>query len=184
MNAMTDAILDMASADLNKRQPRFLRTDLPKLIGSVLRELAPIFSLRDLALGVDIPEALPEVLIEPEEIRQVIENLLLNAIRFTPDGGRIEIEATAVEEGERKKVRVSVRDTGIGIPKEEQGSIFKRFYEVGDSMGHSSGSYEFGSAGLGLGLAIAKRYVEHHRGTIEVESEPGKGSCFSFTIPV
>ncbi|RMD97226.1 MAG: sensor histidine kinase, partial [Deltaproteobacteria bacterium] len=184
MNTMTDAILEMASADLNKRPSRFERTSLPKLIGSVLRELGPIFTLRELALRVDVPQGLPDILIEPEEIRQVIENLLLNAIRFTPDGGRVEIEAGIIEEEGIRKVRISVRDDGIGIPPEERHSIFRKFYEVGDSMTHSSGSYEFGSAGLGLGLAIAKRYVENHRGQIEVESEVGKGSCFFFTIPV
>jgi len=104
--------------------------------------------------------------------KQILYNLLSNAAKFTPAGGEIWIEGA----GEGRFVRLSVRDTGIGIPPEEQATIFNDFHQVGTT---TKGVKE----GTGLGLAITKRLVEQHGGKIWVESEPGKGSQFSFTLP-
>jgi PAS domain S-box-containing protein len=104
-------------------------------------------------------------------LRQILYNLLSNALKFTPEGGKVRVEA-ALREG---FLEVSVCDTGVGIPKEQHQAIFDKFYQVGAT---TKGVRE----GTGLGLAITKRLVEQHGGTIWVESEPGKGSRFTFTI--
>jgi len=106
-------------------------------------------------------------------IKQVLVNLLSNAAKFTPEGGGVKVH-TRVEGGD---VVTSVADTGIGIPAEEQEAIFDEFYQTGVT---TKGVRE----GTGLGLAITKRLVDSHGGSIRVESAPGKGSCFTFTIPL
>jgi len=104
--------------------------------------------------------------------RQVLMNLVGNAIKFTPEGGRIELEAQQVE----SEVQVKVRDNGPGIPKEEQKRIFDAFYRL-----RKSGE---GTEGTGLGLAITESLVKLQGGSLGLESEPGKGSCFYFSLPM
>jgi signal transduction histidine kinase len=118
---------------------------------------------------IEVPSA-----IEADRLRvkQILVNLLSNAVKFTPGGGQIRIKATLGGQG----IVVSVADTGIGIAKEEHASVFETFYQAGNT---TKGVRE----GTGLGLPITKRLVEEHGGTITLESEPGKGSCFTFTIP-
>jgi two-component system phosphate regulon sensor histidine kinase PhoR len=108
--------------------------------------------------------------VDADRIRQVVINLVHNAIKFTPAGGFITITARAVHDG----VVISVADTGIGMPAEDVQRIFERFYKA--DRARSSG-------GTGLGLAIAKHTIQAHNGRIWVESVEGKGSTFSFTLP-
>ena len=105
-------------------------------------------------------------------IEQVLTNLISNAVKFTPAEGTV----TVLGEDLGDRIRMAVRDTGIGIPKEEQEKIFQRFYQVDSS---ATRSYR----GAGLGLTICKFIVEYHRGRIWVESEEGKGSTFYFELP-
>ena len=106
-------------------------------------------------------------------VKQILLNLLSNAVKFTPAGGKISVDAV-LRDG---FAEISVTDTGIGIPPEEHQSVFDKFYQVGAT---TKGVRE----GTGLGLAITKRLVEEHGGKIWVESQPGKGSRFSFTVPL
>ncbi len=121
-------------------------------------------------LGVDMPSALPRVSIDARRIGQVISNLLGNAVKFTPEGGTITVSVRH----QANVVTVSVSDTGAGIPPEDLSKVFDRFWQA-RKTGSMSGS--------GLGLSIAKAIVEAHGGTIGVESQVGKGSSFSFTLP-
>ena len=105
-------------------------------------------------------------------VKQVLVNLLSNAVKFTPEGGHISVTARMVGE----EITITVADTGIGIPQAEHSTIFDMFYQVSET---TKGVRE----GTGLGLAITKRLVEQHGGRIWVESVPGKGSAFTFTIP-
>lgn len=105
-------------------------------------------------------------------IKQILYNLLSNAIKFTPEGGSVCVEVEALD----STVQVSVADTGIGIAQAEQKSVFDKFYQVGQRQ---AGGHD----GTGLGLAITRRLVEEHGGTIRLQSEPGKGSRFTFEIP-
>jgi signal transduction histidine kinase len=128
---------------------------------------------------LDIDEGLPPTVVADEQrLGQVVTNLLSNAVKFTGDGGAIDLEARLLGEDEQKaRVRVSVRDSGIGISDEQMGRIFSEFEQAEN---HTSRSY----GGTGLGLAISKRIIEMMGGTIGVTSEVGKGSCFSFELEV
>jgi PAS domain S-box-containing protein len=117
---------------------------------------------------------LPPVSVDVWRVHQVMENLINNAIKFTPGGGAIEVTARASDEP--GMVEIEVRDTGPGIPKKEQGKLFTMFYQIETDSSRSAG-------GLGLGLVISKGIVEGHGGRIWVESEAGEGSSFKFTLP-
>jgi signal transduction histidine kinase len=122
---------------------------------------------------------MPEVLVDRERLAQALTNIVANAFRFTPDGGEVAVSATARADA----LEIAVRDTGIGIAPAEFDRVFERIYEGGNVYHHSSGTTEFGSSGLGLGLPIAKGIVEAHGGRICLESVPGQGSVFTITLP-
>ena len=124
-------------------------------------------------VAAEIPADLPLVTGDERKIRQVLLNLLSNAVKFTPDGGWIGVTARA-RNGE---LEIAVQDTGIGIPPEDQALVFEEFRQVGQPSDRSR-------EGTGLGLTLAKRFVELHGGRIWVASQPGKGSTFTFAIPV
>jgi two-component system phosphate regulon sensor histidine kinase PhoR len=123
-----------------------------------------------LSLTLELPRFLPMVMADTERLSAVITNLLHNAIKFTPPGGAITVSAQQSED----EITVSIRDNGIGIPAEDASQIFERFYKVDRART---------TKGMGLGLSIAKTVIEAHGGRIWVDSEVGKGSTFSFTIP-
>jgi signal transduction histidine kinase len=127
---------------------------------------------RGITLDWTAVEHLPPVLVDRDRIVQVLVNLLENALAVTPEGGRISMEAVD-EDGH---VEVSVRDTGPGIPAEDQERIFERFWRGEQTSSRPGGS--------GLGLAIARGIVEGHGGWIRVVSEPGRGATFRFTLPL
>jgi CheY-like chemotaxis protein/anti-sigma regulatory factor (Ser/Thr protein kinase) len=137
----------------------------------VLDTVRPLADKKSQALIAQVPENL-NVRADSTRFRQILMNLLGNAIKFTPEGGRIRLSAQ--EAG--GFVRVEVRDSGPGIPVEEQQRIFEAFYRLGQS--------EKGTEGTGLGLAITRRLVELHEGQLGIESKPGEGSCFYFTLPI
>ena len=128
---------------------------------------------KGLLLSAKLPDKLPLVNIDTHRISQVLRNLLENAITHTAAGGTITV---VVGRQDNRTIEVSVTDTGQGIPAEELPLIFERFYRVDKSRTRSTG-------GSGLGLTIAKRLVEAHGGKITAQSEMGKGSRFSFTLP-
>lgn len=127
-----------------------------------------------LTIACELPSELPPVLMEPMRIRQVLVNLIGNAMKFTPHGGRIDVEV--VPEGE-ERVRILVRDSGIGISEEEQPWVFRPFWQgqAGETCV---------ARGSGLGLTIVREIIERHHGEVSVESKPGKGSNFAFTLPI
>ena len=142
--------------------------DLLRTAGERLREQVTRAQLR---LEYALPESLPEVLVDRRRIEQVVLNLVHNAIKFTPVGGTITL-AAATGDG---VVTVEVRDTGVGVPPEEQERLFERFYKSDKARR---------TEGTGLGLAIAKHIVQAHGGDIAVESTVGEGATFRFTLPV
>jgi CheY-like chemotaxis protein/two-component sensor histidine kinase len=140
----------------------------------VMEEVLP--GLRELAskkeLDLRLPSAQPLIYADRLRFKQIIYNLLSNAVKFTPSAGRIEILAV----NGNGTIEISVADSGIGISIQDQASVFDKFYQVPSSSPVREGS--------GLGLAIAKRLVEEHGGKIWVESEPGHGSRFTFSLPL
>ena len=115
----------------------------------------------------------PQLVGDERKVKQVLLNLLSNAVKFTPEGGRIGLKAGRTD----GMVEISVTDTGIGIAPEDQAAIFEEFRQVGSDETRKQ-------EGTGLGLTLAKKFVELHGGRIWVESEPGRGSAFTFTLPL
>jgi len=149
----------------------------PSSLNDVLRQEIAKFLLqlegKKITVIQNIPASIPSVMMDAMRIGQVITNLLMNSLRYTPEGGSVEIGA-----GERNgKVEVWVRDTGPGIPPEALPYIFDRFYRVDKSRSRTTG-------GRGLGLAIARQFVNAHGGEIRAESEIGKGTTITFSLPV
>ncbi|MEJ2597595.1 MAG: ATP-binding protein, partial [Anaerolineales bacterium] len=114
---------------------------------------------------------LPNPEIDPTRIREVLSNLLTNAMRYTPDGGYVQIDC-GFEAGDQSRLKISVRDSGVGISSQDLPHIFDRFYKSSDSHGS------------GLGLAIARGLVIAHGGEISASSETGKGTTIHFTLPI
>lgn len=173
-DATNVAYLEREEAPLNLES-----VELVAMIRETVAQLAPLFELRQQKYSTEGVEGEIVVRGDSGQLRHVLQNLLLNAIRFTPDERNIKVTM----ESKEFEVRVAVCDNGIGIPQEEQGKIFEKFAHAQEIASHSSGTIEFTSSGLGLGLAIAKRIVQMHRGRIWVESQVGKGSTFYFTLP-
>jgi signal transduction histidine kinase len=147
--------------------------DIAALINQIVATVRSQAATKGVSLSIDLPAELPPVKIDSNRISQVLRNLLDNAVAHTPRGGTITVTARQQD----KWVEVGVDDTGEGIPAEDLPNIFERFYRVDKSRTRATG-------GSGLGLTIARRLVEVHGGRIEVQSELGKGSCFTFTLPV
>jgi len=147
-------------------------TDVNALIAETVQAIEPLATDKGVQL-IDRVEALPEVLIDPVRIRQVLFNLLSNSLRHTPAGGSITVSGTVGD----KDVCLAVQDTGEGLTAEQQASVFDRFYRGDKSRSRESG-------GTGLGLAIVKAIVEAHGGHVEAQSEGiGRGSTFSIFLP-
>jgi signal transduction histidine kinase len=135
---------------------------------------------RDLSITTEVEPELPQARVDGPRLAQALANLVRNAIRFTPDGGTIEVRGARA--GDR--LVLSVKDSGIGIPEEKMGAIMRRSLVVRDSLHHhSSGTLEFNSAGLGLGLTLVRGVVEAHGGTIEAVSRLDEGSTFTIRVP-
>jgi len=147
--------------------------DITKLIKQAVAAKQTQAIVKGVSISTEMSKKLHSVNVDSHRIGQVLHNLLENAIAHTAKSGSIVVIAQKKDNW----VKVSVTDTGEGIPAEDLPSIFERFYRVDKSRARATG-------GSGLGLTIAKRLVEAHGGKIEAQSEPGKGSCFSFTLPV
>jgi PAS domain S-box-containing protein len=167
-------ILDLAKLQADRLELDVGPTDVSALVAEAVALVREGAVGSGLELHVAIDPALPELMdLDRLRIKQVLVNLLSNAVKFTPRGGEIGVEATAAAEG----VILTVRDTGIGIPKSKQHRLFQPFEQVDSSLTREH-------EGTGLGLALSKRLVEAHGGTIMVDSRPGEGSRFTVALPV
>jgi len=165
LDRLVDDLRTLALSESGALQLRREPTDLAVLVGETAAAFRPQAEAQGVALDLALAPDLPLLEVDPERIRQVLSNLLSNALRYTPQGGRIELAA-------RPGVELTVRDSGAGIPPDELPHVFERFYKSRDS------------GGMGLGLAIARRLVELHGGTIAVESAPGQGTTMRVHLPV
>ncbi len=164
-------VLDLSKIEAGRIELHPRQLNVAAAVAEVLAVIRPLVEAKELRIDRNIPAGL-EVSADPIRFKQVLFNLLSNAVKFTPDQGRVSVAAGI--EGEW--MSFSVTDTGVGIPAAEHTAIFDEFYQVGTT---SKGVKE----GTGLGLAITRKLLELHGGSIRVESEPGKGSRFTFTIP-
>ncbi|MEW6034617.1 MAG: ATP-binding protein [Chloroflexota bacterium] len=172
LTKLVDDLQDLTLADGGRlelvRQPEDIGEHIRKAAAAMQAQA----EVKGVSLKVDVPTGLPPCDIDCQRIGQVLRNLLANAITHTPSGGSIIISARELD----CQVEVAVADTGEGIPPEDLPNIFERFYRADRARSRATG-------GSGLGLTIAKRLVEAHGGKVEVQSELGKGSRFSFTVP-
>ncbi len=168
---MVNRILDFSRLEFGQRLLNKSVVDLEPLIRDTARTLEPLVDGKGLTLEIECPPLLPRVEIDADLIRQVLINLLNNAIKFTPRGGRLVVRACE----DAATVRVTVSDTGPGIPATELRRIFRQFYRV-------SGASD-GVEGVGLGLSIVKNIIDLHGGHIDVQSALGEGTSFIFHLP-
>jgi signal transduction histidine kinase len=170
--SLINEILDLSKVEAGRMELELATFDLSLAIDNARTFVRERAVKHGINLDVTVDERLGDFTGDERKIKQILLNLLSNAVKFTPEGGRIGISARQADGA----VEISVTDTGIGIAPEDQAKIFEEFRQVG-------GDYTHKKEGTGLGLTLAKKFVELHGGRIWVESEVGKGSTFSFTLP-
>jgi signal transduction histidine kinase/putative methionine-R-sulfoxide reductase with GAF domain len=170
--SLINEILDLSKVEAGRMELEVTMFDLPLAIDNARTFVRERAAKHGINLDVTVDERLGDFVGDERKIKQILLNLLSNAVKFTPEGERIGINARQAD----GSVEISVSDTGIGISPEDQAKIFEEFRQVG-------GDYAHKREGTGLGLTLAKKFVELHGGRIWVESQVGKGSTFSFTLP-
>jgi len=176
LEKLIEDLLEATRSDSGKLRVDPLRTSLPALAEDAVASVRAAQRSEVVTFRLELPERLPELLADPGRVRQVLINLLSNAVKFTPAGGTITLTAEPDPESP-DELRISVTDTGCGIPPEEQERVFEHLYQR--EMGA-----EVSRRGLGLGLYICRQIVTGHGGRLWVESEVGRGSTFHFTVPI
>ncbi|MDY7040344.1 MAG: ATP-binding protein [Chloroflexota bacterium] len=172
LNRLVDDLQELSLAEAGQLRLERRPVALADLVDKAVEAVRPRADAEGITLQVDLPEDLPLVDVDPQRIGQVLRNLLDNALTHTPSGEEIAVAASASGQW----VEVGVRDTGSGIAAEDLPYVFERFYRADKSRSRATG-------GAGLGLAIARQLVEAHGGQIEVESEIGRGTQFTLTLP-
>ena len=183
MSRLVADLLSLSRIELDEHIAPEGRLDLAGLLGTVSASLAIAAERRQMTIALDCPNPLPMVIGDRDQIAQVLQNLIDNAIKYGRPGSAVEVSVTvgaSVPTGgglARPAIRVAVRDHGDGIPEEHLPRLTERFYRVDAGRSRALG-------GTGLGLAIVKHIVNRHRGQLAIESTPGWGSCFTVTLPV
>ena len=176
---LTKDLLTLSRIELKLQRFQFASYHVNRLIEDCVDSLQPLAQSKRLTITVTRAAEDVEVFCDAEAVHQTLSNLLDNAIKYTRDGGSVHVSAAALPAvaGQPRFVEVAVKDTGPGIPKEDLPRLFERFYRVDKARSRQLG-------GTGLGLAIVKHLVRSQGGAVRVESEPGRGSTFAFTLPM
>ncbi len=172
MTRLVSDLLQLAQLDALSKRERFFIQPIKEMVKDVTTKLMVTFEQKGLSFALALPESSPMVYAAQDKIQQVLINILSNAIKYTPDGGRIFMSLAELDDG----VEVVVQDTGMGIPKEDLPRIFERFYRVDKARSRELG-------GTGLGLSIARQIIESHGGRIRIESELGQGTTVRIWLP-
>jgi PAS domain S-box-containing protein len=175
LHGMIEDLLEVTRAETGKLTVDRQWTSLPGALEEVLKSFHPTAAAKGIALSLEVPADLPPVYADPARVRQILTNLVQNAIKFTAKG-EVRLKA-AIFERDPKFVVIAVQDTGCGMEGEVLGKIFDRLFQVPAAV-------DTGRKGLGIGLYICKELVKRHGGKIWVESQPAQGSRFSFTLPI
>ncbi len=170
--ALINDVLDLSKVEAGRMELELSEFDAPSALADAMTLIRERAMKHGIALGLDVAPGIATIHADERKFKQILLNLLSNAVKFTPDGGRVDVVAKR-DDGE---LVVAVRDTGIGIAPEDQQAVFEEFRQVG-------AHYTSKAEGTGLGLALTRRFVELHGGRIWLESEPGKGSTFFFSLP-
>jgi signal transduction histidine kinase len=173
LTRLVNDLRTLALADSGQLDLILTPTDLVKLVPRVVERFTPQATTRGIRIDLDIPSNLPEISLDSQRVEQIINNLLSNALRHTPDGGRIQIELAVTSQ----QVSLRVQDSGPGIPEQAMPYIFDRFYRADKSRARLEG-------GTGLGLAIARKIAEAHGGTLTAGNHPQGGAEFVLTLPI
>ncbi|HUQ24856.1 MAG TPA: ATP-binding protein [Burkholderiales bacterium] len=171
--SLINDILDLSKIEAGRMDLEVSSFNLPAALSNAMTLVRERAQRHGIALDLQIDKHLAEFNADERKFKQILLNLLSNAVKFTPDGGRVDVSAKL----NGKAAEFAVRDTGIGIAAEDQEKVFAEFVQVGRD-------YTRKAEGTGLGLALTKRFVELHGGEIRLESAPGKGSTFTFTLPI
>lgn len=172
LTRLINDILSLSSLEAKEKDIMKVTVDISGIIQKVVSMLSPLAKEKNIFINSNITLDNPLIMANEDMIRQVLINLIDNAIKYTPEGGHVQITATPSRLG----IKVSIQDTGIGMPVESMSRLFERFYRVDKARSRELG-------GTGLGLAIVKHVLDAHGGTIKVESQTGKGSKFTFYLP-
>lgn len=175
LTAMVNNTIDLSKIEVGKMQVEKVAFPFIDELDFVRAQFEPQFMKKHIEFSSDMDEDLPEILADPDKVKQILMNLVSNAVKYTPDGGKISLEAHGAPDNPCL-ILISVSDTGIGIPAEnlEEGKLFSKFYQVRTKDAR---------IGSGLGLAIVKQLVILMNGAVSVESEVGKGTTFTVTLP-
>ncbi len=171
--SLINDILDLSKVEAGRLELELGPFHLPTALDNALTLVRERATRHGITLTQHVDPAVGDIVADERKVKQILLNLLSNAVKFTPEGGRVGVTATAADGA----ITIAVSDTGIGIAPEDQAAIFEEFRQVGREDARKQ-------EGTGLGLTLAKKFVELHGGRIWVESQVGQGSTFSFTLPV
>jgi signal transduction histidine kinase len=171
--SLINDILDLAKVEAGRMDLDLASFNLPAALDNALTLVRERAARHGIAVASSVDAGVDRIVADERKFKQIVLNLLSNAIKFTPEGGRIDVTAVSAD----GTVEISVSDTGIGIAPEDQDAIFEEFRQVGNDVGRKR-------EGTGLGLPLAKKFVELHGGRIWVKSRVGAGSTFTFTLPL
>lgn len=157
------------------------RIEIEALVLKVLADLRPFLLARQQSVDVKIDRQIDTIDADPSKLSDILTNLIVNAIKFTPDGGTIRLAVDLLSED---LARFEISDQGIGIKPTDREHLFEPFFTGYDTLNHSSGDFQFCKRGIGLGLCLVKTFVELHGGHVEVISKPDGGSIFRFVLPI
>ncbi|MCI0457388.1 MAG: hybrid sensor histidine kinase/response regulator [Gemmataceae bacterium] len=180
LNDRIDLMIKLLMADRFDRPLNRQPVDVAALVRSAAEDVTTFVQQRRQSLEVDAPADLGTVSVEEDKLRDSVFQLLINAVKFTPDGGWIRLSARRLPEG---ATEIKVADTGMGVDAASLPRLFDPFFTRFDVSRHSSGLFEFDRRGLGLGLTVVKVFVEMHGGKVTAESEVGKGTTITITLP-
>ncbi|HEY7153300.1 MAG TPA: hybrid sensor histidine kinase/response regulator, partial [Gemmataceae bacterium] len=180
MHRLVEQLLQMLQAGRFERPLERRPTDCAALVGEAVEDIRPFVEQRRQRLTLDLADDLGTIDVEAGKIRNCLDDLLINAVKFTPDGGTIAV----IGRRDAAAVRLQVRDNGIGIEAANLPHIFEPFFTEMDVARHASGQFQFGRRGLGLGLSLVRAFVGMHGGTVDVASTPGQGTTFTLTLPL
>ena len=169
--SLINDILDLSKIEAGRMELDLGDFDAAQAISNAMTLVRERAQTHGIALGLEASDALGEIRADERKFKQILLNLLSNAVKFTPDGGKVTVRAARVGHN----IEVEVQDTGVGISAQDQRVVFDEFKQVGR---HYTNKHE----GTGLGLSLTKRFVELHGGKLALQSEPGVGSTFSFTL--
>ncbi|MHB2150619.1 ATP-binding response regulator [Calditrichota bacterium LG25] len=183
LNEMSEMIENMHDLTLLSNYNSALQKKdfkINNLVLNVYKKMHSLFDLRKIQFSYKLDPNDPVVTIDPQKLERAVGELVQNALKYTPEGGKVLVRVKF--DHLKNVVYLSVADTGIGIPHDKLELIFEPFYEVQDEMHHSTSKVQFMGGGIGVGLSIVKEIVEAHNGEVMVESNPGKGSVFTILL--